>query len=122
MMGTMSGAAVAWLNGELQTLHELSPESWVPALLGRFRTHYMPAGQIQRFRNRLQQTVLKGTQDSVTLSDLELHYSGFVKLLSNLRVCDRTVKYITSILLFSATHLAQPALAVCIFGFGYSLK
>ena len=90
MIGTMVSAAQSWITGTVYALGMVPKDVIIPAILGKFKEHYLGSKQASYWRKQLQSMSLNASADKyITLAELEVHYASFIKILNNLRVCDR---------------------------------
>ena len=94
LLQTVSSSAITYMNQVVgATSARVDQENLIPAILGQFRSHYMGANQISYWRRRLMSMKLNSSGDHhLTLKELEAHYSAFVSVLNNLRICDNAVQ------------------------------
>jgi hypothetical protein len=93
LLQTVSSSAITYMNQVVGANARVDQEKLIPAILGQFREHYMGANQISYWRRRLMSMKLMSSGDHhLTLKELEAHYSSFVSVLNNLRICDNAVQ------------------------------
>jgi hypothetical protein len=89
MRQVMTGSATAWFMNATMKVSDIAggdERRVVPALLGLFRDHYLNSTHVIRYRALLNDVKL--TDRVVTSKELQLHYTRFVSIANNLKLCD----------------------------------
>jgi hypothetical protein len=90
---TFINEAKAWLDSNLPEVCTL-PEDKKPMqlLMHRYMHQWMGPTTTRQFKAQLRNTKL--TSNSATLTDLKQHYSSYVAVLNNVRLCDKSMKQV----------------------------
>ena len=93
MMSTTVGSANTWMISIVGDIATDTPDSdKIAQVLGKFRRYYLTATQAAAYRKQLTGTKLVLPADKfIGVNELERHYASFIKILTDLRICDRQI-------------------------------
>jgi hypothetical protein len=93
MVHTMTSTGRTWILSTLSNMsEEVEQEDKFVNLLGKFRSHYLSPTQASYWRKQLQVPLRAKADRQLSMRDFEVHYGTFVRVLANLRVCDREMQ------------------------------